>query len=162
MTVQTTYSIDHANAYAGMVADMQLINQVSRLNKTGAVIPYGKGVVTDTEGSMKIPTPTSTLLEVNGVVMYEINRAQADGAVAGAVDLQDASVISKGAVWVKVLVSVAKDDQAFLRIGSTDTGDFSNVVGAGVTLGLALTGSKFLTSAAADGLALLSLDNVGG
>lgn len=49
MTVQTSYSIDHGEAYAGMPVDQQLINIVSKLNASGATIVYGKAVATDTD-----------------------------------------------------------------------------------------------------------------
>ena len=48
MAVQTTYATSHNAAYAGMLADEQLFNTVSKLNKSTTVtIPYGYGVVTD-------------------------------------------------------------------------------------------------------------------
>ena len=162
MSVQTNYSIAHGFAYAGMLADLQTNNIVSRLNNTAAVIPYGKGVVTgDVAGAMDLPAPGSLLPNFIGVVMYEINRAQKDTDVAGATINQDASIITDGVGWVKVLVDGAIDDPVFLRIGATDTGDFSNIVGAAATLGLEITDAKFLDAALTGELARIKL-NIGG
>jgi hypothetical protein len=161
MTVQTTYSIDHNVAYAGMVFTLQPWNGVSRLNKGTAVIPYGKGVVTDGEDGSKLPTAASTAAEYNGVVMYELNRAQQDGNVAGGVPGQDMTVVPFGAVYVKVLDTVVKDAPVYLRVGATNPGDFSGIVGSGATLGVLLPGVKFLTGGAAGQLVLIS-QNIGG
>jgi hypothetical protein len=164
MTVQTTYSIDHNAAYAGMVADMQLLNSTSRINNSGAVIAYGKGVVTEsgTDNGVELPGSGSVLADVNGVVMYELDRDQADGAVAGIHDGRDGTIITQGKVWVTVLDTVVKDEPVFLRVGATDTGDFTNVAGSGATLSIELTGSKYLTGATAGNLALISLADLGG
>lgn len=157
MTVQTSYSTTHAAAYAGMPADLQSCNTVSKINKGSAVIPYGKGVVTDGETGSKLPTGAETYAAFNGVVMYEINRAQADGADAGAPIDQLFTVVTHGVIWVTVLDTVAKDAPAYVRVGSTGVGDFSGIAGTGVTLGTLLTGAKFLTGGDAGDLVQLSL-----
>ena len=163
MSVQTTYSTEHGVAYAGMLADLQLANTVSRINGTGATIAYGKGVVTDatitgaTPG-MKLPVGTETDDSTfNGVVMYEINRAQADDDIAGATDNQIGTVITEGVIWVLATETVAVDEPAFLRVGATNKGDFSNAAGAGVTLSVALHNAKFLTAGVSGDLVKISL-----
>lgn len=157
MTVQTTYSTTHNEAYAGMIADSQLKNTISKLNKSGAIIPYGKGVVSDGEDASLLPDSGSVAKEFNGVCVYEVNRAQADGAVAGAVIGQDFTVMTEGVIWVTARATVAKDDPVFLRVGATTPGDFSNVVGSGGTLAIAITGAKFLTGGATGELVKISL-----
>ena len=161
MAVQTTYGIDHGKWYAGMVNNLNTVQSYSKLNKGTEVIPYGKGVVTDGEDGAAIPTAVSTADQFNGVVMYEINRAQKDGDVAGGVPGYDMTVVSTGAIVVRAAGTVAKDDPVFLRVGSTATGDFANVVGATVTLGVELPNAKFLTGGADGELVQISL-NVGG
>jgi len=152
MVVQTSYSIGHAEAYAGMLVDQQLHNTVSRLNESGVIIDWGKGVVTDSENSAELPGSGSTAAEFNGVAMRELNRAYTDvQTTGGAVDGQDFTVITQGVVWVKAATIVAKDDPVFLRVGATNTGDFANVAGASATLSVAITGAKFLRTAAAIG-----------
>lgn len=163
MSVQTTYSTEHAVAYAGMKADAQLCNVVSKLNKTGATIAYGLGVVSDGEDGAKLPTNTSTGAEFIGVVMYETNRAQADGAVAGIPQDRDGSVITQGVVWVEVLDTVAKDAPVYLRVGATGNGKFSGVAGTdgGADEGQLITNAKFLTGGDAGDLVKISL-GIGG
>lgn len=161
MAVQTSYSIDHNAAIKGMVADQQVCNAVSKLNKGASVIPYGVGVVTDGEDGGALPVPASTADEFIGVVMYEINRAQADGAVAGIPENRDGSIVTHGVIWVEALATVAKDDDVFLRVGATDTGNFSNVASSGATLGVQIPGAKFLTGGDAGDLVKISL-GIGG
>jgi hypothetical protein len=161
MPVQGGYTINHNPALAGMVADGQLINSVSRLNKSGANIAYGKGVVTDGEYGAKLPVPASTAAQFNGVLKYELNRAHTDAAPSGAVPDYDMTILSAGAIWVKVLDTVVKDDPVYLRVGATDAGDFSGVVGTGVTLGVLIPNAKFVSGGAAGSLVKISM-TVGG
>lgn len=163
MSVQTTYSTEHAVAYAGMKADAQLCNVVSKLNKTGATIPYGLGVVSDGEDGAALPTNDTVPADFIGVVMYEVNRAQADGDVAGIPQDYDGSVITHGVVWVEVLDTVAKDAPVYLRVGSTGTGKFSGVAGTDgdPDEGQLISGAKFLTGGDAGDLVKISL-GIGG
>ena len=143
-------------AMAGMVADGQLCNTVSKLNKSTTVsVPWGAGVVSDGENGAKLPVPVSTAAQFNGVVKYELNRAHADGT-SGAIPQYDMTVVTEGVIWVKVLDTVAKDAPVYLRVGATDPGDFSGIVGTGATLGV-LIGAKFLTGGDAGDLVKISL-----
>ena len=156
MAISGGYTINHAAAIAGMVADGQLLNSISKLNKSTTVyIPYGHGVVTDGEDGAKIPVPGSTSAQFNGVVKYELNRAHTD-ATSGAVPLYDMTVVSKGPIWVYVLDTVVKDAPVYLRVGATDPGKFSGIVGTGATLGV-LADAKFLTGGDAGDLVKISL-----
>lgn len=156
MAVLGGNAIDHGVAYAGQVADLQLCNVVSKLNQSGSSIAYGKGVVTADEQSAELPTGSSTAAEFNGVVKYELNRARQDNE-SGAPTGYDMSVVTKGVVWVKVLDTVAKDAPVYLRVGATGAGDFSGVVGTGVTLGVLIPNAKFLTGGDAGDLVKISL-----
>ena len=161
MAVQTTYSIDHAGAYTGMSADLQLCNTVSKLNKSGATIVFGKAVATDTEGSSRLVATGDTALDFNGVVKRELNRAYSDGETFGAPDGKDMTVITQGVVWVVAAEIIAVDDQAFMRVGTTDQGDWSNAAGTGVTESISIPDAKFITAAAKGDLVKLSL-GIGG
>lgn len=163
MGVQDSYSTTHEAAYAGQV-DGQLKNVISKLNKGSAVIPYGKGVVSDGADGAQLPQSSSTAAQFNGVVKYELNRAQADNAGdnAGAVAGQDFSVVTTGAIYVRAAEAVAKDDPVFLRVGATRNGDFANDASAGATLGVQVPNAKFLDAATNAGdLVRISL-NLGG
>lgn len=162
MTVQGGNTIDHAKAYAGMVADGELVNAVSKLNKGTAPILYGKGLVTDGEDGAKLPDSGSTAAQFNGVLKYELNRARG-GAQAdlGAPPNYDMTVVTVGPIWVKVLDTVAKDAPVYLRVGATGTGDFSGIVGAGATLGVLIPNAKFTSGGAANSLVKIAL-TIGG
>lgn len=162
MTVQTTYSIGHAVQFAGMVFTQQPWNGISKLNKGASVIPFGKGLVTDGENGAKLPLPGSVAAEFNGVAMYEINRAQADGDVAGGVPNQDMTVVPFGGIWVIAHTAIAKDEPAHLVVGSNGPGDWANVVGAGNDVAVAIANAKFLTAAAAPGDFVLLSMGIGG
>lgn len=160
MTVQTTYSIDHAAALEGMLADQQLANIVSKLNKSGVTIPYGLGVVSDGDNAAQLPAAADTANLFNGVVMRELNRALADGDTFGAPDDRDMSVITEGVVWVKANLAVTKDDPVWLIISDgtgTVQGEFSNVVGAAATLAVLIPNAKWVSSAGTGALAKISL-----
>ena len=161
MTVQTTYSIDHAEAYAGMKADQQAYNTVSKVNKGATNIPFGKAIVSDGEDGGKIAVGASVAADFNGVAMRELNRAIADGDSLGAVPDRDFSVLTHGVIWVTVLDTVAKDAPVYMRVGATGIGDFSGIVGTGVTLGVLLPNVKFLTGGDAGDLVKISI-GVGG
>lgn len=158
MSVQGGNTIDHGFAYAGMVADLQLCNSVSRLNKSGVNIPYGKGMVSDGEDAARLPDNSTVAGEFNGVLKYELNRAKLDSALDGATPDFDMTVVTQGPIWVNVLDTVAKDAAVYLRTGVTDRGDFSGVaVASGVTETVLLPGVKFLTGGTAGQLVKISL-----
>lgn len=161
MSVQGGYTLNHNAALPGMVADGQLLNSISRVNKSSSVyIPYGSGLVTDGEDGAKLPVPASTAAQFNGVLKYELNRAHPD-STSGAIPLYDMTLVTVGSVWVYVLDTVTKDVPVYLRVGATGAGQFSGVVGTGATLGVLIPGAKFLTGGDAGELVKISL-NVGG
>lgn len=163
MSVQTSYEINHEPLLAGMVSKQQPHNITSKLNKTGATIVYGKGLVSDGNEAGKLPTGSETDDSTFvGVAMYELNRAKLpDETVEGHPTDYDMSVCPFGVVAVKTLVNVVKDDKVFLRVGATDKGDFSNVVGSGATLGVEVSNAKFVSSASAGDVVLVSF-GIGG
>lgn len=150
-------AIDHGFAYAGQVADLQLCNVVSKLNKDTATIPYGYGVITDGDDGAVLPTATSVATEFVGIVMRELNRAYRDGDVFGAPVDYDMSVVTHGVVWVEAFAAVDKDDPVFLMVGAGNEGKFTNVVGAGATLAVEIAGAKWVSTATAGNLAKISL-----
>lgn len=149
-------TIDHGKAYAGMVADLQLVNTVSKLNKGTVGIAYGKGLVTDGEDGAKLPESGSTAAQFVGINKYELNRARTS-TETGATAKYDMTLVTAGVVWVTVLDTVAKDAPVYLRVGSTGTGNFSGVVGTGATAGVLIPNAKFVTGGTAGQLVKVSL-----
>lgn len=163
MPVQTTYATEHGAAYAGMIADLQLSNVVSKLNaEASATIPYGKGVVRSGEGGAILPVPASVAANFVGVAVRELNRAYADGDTFGAPVDRDFSVMTSGVIWVKAASdSVVAGEAVYLRVGATNPGDFANAAGSSGTLSVAIPGAKFLTGGDTGDLVKISL-NIGG
>lgn len=157
MPVQTTYATEHDKLYSGMSPDLQLCNTVSRLNKGTDNIPYGKGVVTDGDDGAKLPAAGSTAAQFNGVVLRELNRAYAESETFGAKAGYDFTVVTFGPIAVKTLEAVSKDDQVYLRVGSTGTGDFCKSAGSGVTASIEIPNAKFAASAGAGDLVVITL-----
>ena len=163
MPVQGGNAINHAVAYAGMAADGQIDNDVSKLcGDTN--IPYGYGVVSNGDDGAALPTDASTAAEFIGVVKRELNRAYTDSEVFGAQANRDMTVRTTGPIWVTARVAVEKDDPVYLVVGDgtgANQGQFSNVVGAAGTLAVLIPGAKWVSSAGAGALAKISL-NIGG
>ena len=157
MTVQTSYSTTHKAAYAGTVADLQRSNKVGKLNKTGATLGWGLGVVSDGDIAAKAPATGATADQFIGVTIRELNRAYQDGAADGAVDGYDFSIMTMGVIWVEALDAVSKDDDVYLRIGSTDTGGFAGAAGSGATESIQIPNMKYVSSASAGDLVQVSL-----
>lgn len=157
MSIATgSYGLNHGNAFAGMVADGQLSNIVSKLNSSAVIIPFGKAVFRDGETAAQLPTATSTAVQFVGVAVRELNRSYHTDDAFGAVPAKDFSVLTTGAIWVTVADAVVVGADVFVRVGATGQGDFSSAVGADATLGVQISGAKFLTSAAAGSLAKVS------
>lgn len=157
MAVQDSYSVYHDKAYAGMIADGQLKNSISKLNADTKTIAYGKGVVSSGDDGSVLPVPTSTAKNFNGVAIRELNRAYKDGEDFGSPEKMDMSVMTQGVIWVNPLVTVVKDEDVFLRVGATDAGDFTNAAGSGGTLSVAIPNAKFLTGGDAGELVKISI-----
>ncbi len=161
MAVQTTYATSHNAAYAGILADEQLFNTVSKLNKaTTVTVPYGYGVVTDGDDGAKLPVAASVLKNFVGIAHRELNRAYTASQVFGAVPQYDFSVITEGVVWVTASVQVAKDDPVYVIVGDgtgTNQGKLTNVIGTGATTAILISNAKWVSSAASGALAKISL-----
>lgn len=160
MPVQGGNAIDHQSAYVGMVADGQLGNGVSKLNKGTVNIAYGLGVVSDGDDGAKLPVAASTAAKFVGIVKRELNRAYAPTDTFGAVAKYDMTVETVGPIWVTARVAVAKDDPVYLVVGDgtgTNQGQFSNVVGAAATLAVLIPNAKWVSSATAGAKAKISL-----
>ena len=106
MPITGGYTLNHGDRYAGMVVDSQVNNSVSKLNKTGSVIPFGRFVVRDGEDAIKEVTHVTVAGDIVGVLRRELNRAQSDGADSGAPDDRDASVLTVGTIYVETLGAV--------------------------------------------------------
>lgn len=160
MPVQGGNAIDHGVAYAGMAADGQTSNDVSKLNTGSVNIPFGYGVVSSGDDGAALPTDASTAADFVGIVKRELNRAYTDSEVFGAQVDRDMTVRTAGVIWAVARVAVDKDDPVYLVVGDgtgTNQGQFSNVIGTTATTAVLIPGAKWVSSADAGALAKISL-----
>ena len=164
MPVQGGNAINHDVAYAGMVADGEICNAVSKLNKGTVNIPFGYGVISDGDDGAKAPAAGTVAKSFIGIVKRELNRAYTAAEAVGAVAKMDMTVVTTGVVWATAFAAVAKDDPVFLIIGDgtgTNQGKLTNVAGATATLAIQIPNAKWVSTATAGALAKISL-NIGG
>lgn len=169
MAVVGGNAIDHAKAYAGLGVTFEVNNIVGRLNASDVIIPFGKGVVTDTsvtsENAARLPVVTDNASDFNGVAFYALNRAYQDDESIGAVPKRSFDVMTMGEIWVYARTTVAKDDPVFLIVGDTGAnnyhGDFINVATSGTYTGVELTDAKFTSAGSAGDLVKIAI-KIGG
>lgn len=161
MAVQGGYAIDHERAIDGMVVDAQVNNSVSKVNNTEAVVPYGVAVGRDGENGFVLLDNTTVVADVVGVLRRELNKATRDGDVDGVEEGRDATVLTVGTIYVRVVGTVTAGQPAFVVIGDgsnpATVGRFSAAAGTAATAALALPNAKFVTGAADGELAALSI-----
>lgn len=161
MPVLGGYTLNHGDRYAGMVVDAQANNSVSKLNKSGATVPWGVFVARNGDGFAPV-ADTTVAANIIGVLRRELNRAQADGDVNGAPADRDASVLTVGTIYVTTLGAVAAGDPVYAVIGAAGTpaanpGITNNAAGAAATLGVQIAGAKFLETTTGPGVVAISL-----
>lgn len=155
--IATSYGLNHNPAYAGMVADGELANIISKLNVSDVVIRYGAAVIRDGETGARYPADDGIPNSFVGVAVRELNRSYMDGQVFGAVSKKDFSVMTVGVIWVRAAEAVTLNAPAFYRVGDDGLGDFAMAAGAGDTLAIAIPNAKFVTAGAAGSLVKLSI-----
>lgn len=145
MAITKGVQLVHDSAYAGMVADLQLANRVSKLNATTETIPAGTAVQADTvKDSVK---PVATGGSVVGVVVRELVDVTKEGGVIGINANKTGTVLTDGVIWVKAGIAVAVGDKVFAGVGATVKGFFTNGAGASGTESVEIPNAKFLDSA---------------
>lgn len=160
---QAPYSIQHGKAVAGMVADGEVNNSISRLNQSAQTLQYGRFVARAGDANMAPLLPATTAENILGVLRYELNQAQGQtGNVAGVPPARTGSILTMGAVYVEAVVDVVGGTPVFVVNGAgADTGKVSNVVGSGGTAAIAFPDAIFAESAKAGDLVKISL-KIGG
>lgn len=161
-----TYRIDHAPLVAGMIAEGQVNNNVSKVNKSAQTVAFGRFVARmDDDGFMPL-TDASELEDIVGVVRYELNRAFMPDAFVGAPVDRDATIITMGAVAVETLTTVANGDPVYVIVGDgtgdlQNVGKVSNAAGTAAATGVLLPDAKFIRSGGAGSIVVISM-KVGG
>lgn len=161
-----TYEIDHAPLIAGMIAEGQVNNNVSKVNLSAQTVAFGRFVARMGDAGFMPLTNTSVLANIVGVVRYEVNRAFMPDAFVGAPIDRDATIITMGAVAVETITTASNGDPVYVIVGDgtgdlQNVGKVANVIGAGPTLGVLLPDAKFIRSGAAGSIVVISM-KVGG
>lgn len=161
VTDKSSYSLNHARAYEGQIADLQLANRITKTNATTDTIPFGTVVVRDGAKKAKPPESGSVSADIIGVVIRERGNVTADGQVMGAVPNKEFGCMTMGSMYVKTLVDVNAGDAVYVRVGATGTGHFCKSAGADATLSVAYANAFFAEDALADSIVKISV-NLGG
>lgn len=166
MPITGGYTLNHGDRYAGMVVDAQANNSVSKVNKSGGIVPWGRFVARDGDDGFTAVTDTTTAKLIIGALRRELNRAQEDGDADGAPDERDATVLTMGPIYMETLGAVTAGDAVYAVVGASatpapKTGIANNAVGATTTLGVLIPNAKFLETTSAAGIVAVSL-TIGG
>ena len=151
---QTSYSIDQGIAVAGLLGDIG--DNYIRAYKANVNLAFGLGVVLSGTAGEVAALPASGSDKFLGVTVF--SHDQVNDGVAGYKAGNVANVIRTGAVWVKVEEAVNAEDAAFVRhTAGTGTviGSFRKSADTATAVQIA---GKYLTSASANGFALVLLD----
>jgi hypothetical protein len=168
MAVQTTYSDNAPVAIAGMLADLG--PKYVKSLKAPSDIPFGIAVkVGATADVCALLAATSD--RVSGIVVHSHAHESAGLTGANGVPAKDtASVLRMGLCWVKVEDAVAVDGAVFVRHATsvntpalTQRGALRSDadINSAVPTAFALTGARYVTAAAAGGLALVEINRLG-
>ena len=128
MAVQGGYTLNHGRAYAGMLADAQASNTVTRLNSTGAAIPFGRFVSTVGFSGMKLAGAGEAIA---GVTRRILEHATPDVGAFAIQDNIDGAVVTMGSIWVEATeVFAAGDFVAAVTAAGADQGKASKAASA--------------------------------
>ena len=155
---QTSYSINQAAGFEGMLASDFEPRSVLSFAAQEA-IGFGKFVAKgSSDGKCKLPAASTDVTAGVGLgVALSSQSMPSDSSGSASYETQDeVSVMQMGLCWVKVEDTVALGGDVYVRhaAGGLGVGSFAGAAGAGLAL---LPGAKYMSAAAANGLALVQL-----
>ncbi len=146
--VQTTYDAVRPVGYAGMIANGETSNRISRTVEDATAIGFGKPVFRGTGDHGVTATPSAALLGIT-IANYAAPAVAATGVQADSYpQYSTAGILTQGVIWVQSSVAVADGDQAYV----TSAGAITNVS----TSNTILTGWFFQDTLSAAGLTRLA------
>lgn len=163
-TVQDSFTERHPEATAGLIVNTLPRVLETMLPQGSDQIPFGHAVFQHGDGSDAADhnkasfTPATNMFRGIAVRDRTLRAAQEDKYVKG----DHMTILSEGRIWVVVFAAVHYGEDASVGVGTganaqaTVKGQFSSR-GAD-THNIAISGARFMTSAAAGGLAQLHLD----
>lgn len=151
MAVQSTYNETMDAARAGMRANMEPVDLISRTVETAAGVGFGKVVQQGTaDKGCKSDLSGMTAQTYVGITMRERGvRPETPNAFA---QYESALIMRKGVIWVEVAVAVTPADIVTVTLASGAIG--KTAVGAGV---VAIPNARWESSTSGAGLAMLRL-----
>lgn len=160
--VQTSYGTNLTPGFPGMLADSSRTKDAvtKAQGEASAEIPFGAVVAQGaSEGKAILPAVGTAVLL--GVVLHSHDYAKpTELGDTGLKPKTSLSVLRVGRVWVRTETAVAVNDPVHVRYaGAGDKGAVRNAAVVGETI--QLVSARFVTAAAAGGLAVLELDRLG-
>lgn len=151
MAVQSTYNETISAARAGMRANMEPVDLISRTVETAAGIGFGKVVQQGTadKGCSSVLTGMTAQTYLGITVRERGVRPETPNAFA---QYESALIMRKGVIWVEVGEAVTPASIPTVTLATGVIGD--TAVGAGV---VAIPNARFETSTTGAGLAVLRL-----
>ena len=161
---QLAYSVNMAVAQAGAKYDISPMQDVMSKHNPVDEILLGVAVVKSSEDddAIKLPAASTDITVAGrclGVAIRKMDMASALSSPSVYPVKSSVPVMKKGRVWVKVEEAVAPNDPVYVRFAAgtgTQKGAFR--ASADTATAALLAGAKYLTTAAADGLAVIELD----
>lgn len=161
---QTSYSTYQAAAFAGMLADSGEIDVLSYINEeASANLPFGVAVAKGTadNGFLAMVNGSSVIV---GILAHthqvDPGRVAASPAGAGVPPKYLGNVLKRGRIYVQVEEAVTPASAVFVRhtagAGGTQKGAFR--ASADTATAVAWTAARFLTSAGANGYAIVEVN----
>ena len=181
--VQGDYPMELIKGHEGMLADLQAYVSRSYFNQTGAAIPFGRLLQSDTSVATNDVYAASLAEGAAGIIGISIDsftfeaasqsaytrnpsfiRTDAEGTEhVGYPDTQVLNVMSKGVIWVYAVeaVTLGDDVRAYIAdysatTSGADQGRFGTTAVASNTV--LIEGARWLSETTEAGLALLELD----
>lgn len=144
--IQTTYSERQRVAFAGMIANSEENNEVTRLVEDAGGIGFGKACYRGTADNQVTATPSAKFVGIS-VRNLTLEAVDADKYVQKA----NIPLMNRGVIWVTAGVNVADGDPVYV----TPAGVFTNVDGTGANFLIA--DAEYDTTASAAALAKVRL-----
>jgi len=151
---QTTYSIEAARAFAGMLAefDNTTKSSISRANEETSAVAFGKPAVqgTDPEKQFLLPSGAGDVFEGITVHRHGTEDASDDGIASG----EPGELLRRGKIWVIAATVVAVGDDVYWR-HTTAPGTWRN----DATDSVKVAGASWATATSgADELAVIDIN----
>lgn len=163
--VQTTYTINTGQAYAGLITDISAVTRIDSFeNTSGAPIDFGLAVIRDPANEAGALLPTAPGDQFLGITVRELARENIAPIGSGQTAYVNGDIMNvlrtNGRIWVLVEDAVTAGGNVFFRTtapGSEQLGAFRSDADGGDAD--QVEGAIFDTGAAAGELAVVLLGN---